>query len=107
MSFHPELFQVYASAQVRQPAYGATMQICDAGHIIAFRRERTIVTEVTASRQQALPQKKRFLDRRLRGSRDETFLFDRGVRYSASYQLERLDPGVFLTVHEEALKDSP
>ena len=104
-SVHPELFQVYASAHVWQPAYGATIQICDAGHIIAFRRDRTIVTEVTASRQQALPQRKRFLDRRLRGSRDENFLFDGGVRYSASYQLERLDPEVFLTVHEELLKD--
>jgi hypothetical protein len=73
--------------------------------IISFHHQRATVTEVTATRQQSLPQKKRFLDRRLRGSRDESFLFDGGVRDSASYQLERLDPEVFLNAHEELLRD--
>jgi len=104
-SVHPELFEVFAHAHVWQAAYNATLRICDAGHTISFRYRRMEITELTATRQQALPQKKRFLDRRLRGSRDESFQFDNGLRYSASYQLERLDREVFLNAHEELLLD--
>lgn len=104
-SVHPELLQVFAQAEITQCAYVATIRICDAGHTISFRHDHATVTEVTATRQQSLPQKKRFLDKRLRGSRDESFRFDGGVNYNASYQLERLDSAVFLNFHEELLFD--
>ena len=86
-------------------AYAAGIRICDAGHIIAFRYDDHTVTEVTASRDQLLPQKKRCLEKSLRGCRDESMRFDGGLRYCVSYQLERLDPGVFLNFHEELLSD--
>lgn len=104
-SVHPELFQVFAQAQIWQSGYVATLRICDAGHTVSFRYGHTTITEVTATRQQALPLKKRFLDKRLRGSRDESFQFDGGVNYNASYQLERLDPAVFMNAHEELISD--
>lgn len=104
-SVHPELFQIFAQAQIWQSGYVATVRICDAGHTLSFRYDQTTITEVTATRQQALPEKKRFLDKRLRGSRDESFQFEGGVNYSASYQLERLDPSVYMNVHEELIAD--
>lgn len=104
-SVHPELFRVFAETDVCQDAYSAGIRICDAGHIIAFRYEVHTVTEVTASRDQLLPQKKRCLEKSLRGCRDESMRFDGGLRYCVSYQLERLEPGVFLNFHEELLSD--
>lgn len=104
-SVHPELFQVYSETEVGQNDFQAVLRICDAGHTVGFRREETVITEVTATREQALPQKKRLFAKRLRGNRDESFRFENGLRYHVSYQLEQLDPEVFLNFHEELLVD--
>lgn len=104
-SVHPELFYVFAEKELWRDAYRAVIRICDAGHIVDFRYDNTTVTEVTATRQQSLPQKKRFLDKRLRGSRDESFRFENGLQYQVSYQLEQLDPEVYINFHEELLLD--
>ena len=105
-SVHPELFQVYADLQVWQEEYTADIRICDAGHTIDFHRNGQCVTEVTATGKQPLPQRKRFLDRRLRGSRDESFRLEGGLKYHVSYQLEQLDPEVYPEIHEELLVDT-
>lgn len=102
---HPELFQVYAEMQVWQEAFSAEIRICDAGHTVGFRHNGNFITEVTASGEQPLPQRKRFLKKRLRGHRDESFHFEDGLRYHVSYQLEQVDPEVFLNIHEELLID--
>jgi hypothetical protein len=104
-SVHPELFRVFAETELSQDLYAACIRICDAGHIIEFRYEGHTVTEVTASRDQLLPQKKRCLEKSLRGCRDESMRFDSGMRYCVSYQLERMEAGVFLNFHEELLSD--
>lgn len=104
-SVHPELFHVFAETEVCQGAYAAVLRICDAGHIISFRYDSHTVTEITASRDQLLPQKKRSLEKSLRGCRDESMQFEAGLRYSVSFQMERLNPTVFLNFHEELLAD--
>jgi hypothetical protein len=104
-SVHPELFRVFAETDVWQSTYSARLRICDAGHTISFHYNGRTVTELTASRDQLLPQKKRFLEKSLRGCRDETVPFDGGLRYTVSYQMERLDAGIFLNFHEELLSD--
>jgi hypothetical protein len=104
-SVHPELVHVFAETDVWQESYLARLRICDAGHTISFRYDGRTVTELTATRDQLLPQKKRFLEKSLRGCRDESVPFDGGLRYSVSYQMERLDPIVFLNMHEELLAD--
>ncbi len=104
-TLHPELFEVYAAAEVVQDDYAATMQICNAGHLISFRAKGQTITEVTTTRQHPLPQRKRYLQKRLRGCRDETVQFESGTVYHVSYQLEQLDPEVFLNFHEELLID--
>ena len=104
-SLHPELFEVFAESQIDQDDYSAVIQICKAGHVVSFRTHGQTISEVTTTRVQPLPQRKRFLEKRLRGSRDEFVSFDFGVGYHVSYQLEQLDPEVFLNFHEELLID--
>ena len=91
-SIHPELFKIYNEVSIEQDGFRAVVRICDAGHMVEFHRNDHIVTEVATSDRQPLPRKKRFLEKRLRGNRDESFRFELGLRYQASYQLERLDP---------------
>jgi hypothetical protein len=104
-SVHPELFQVYAESQLWQNSYSAQLQICDAGHVVAFCYGDSTIFEVTATQEQLLPKKKRLLEKRLRGHRDDALRFENGLRYQVSYQLEQLDPDVFVSLHEELLAD--
>ncbi|HEV8004141.1 MAG TPA: DUF2617 family protein [Planctomycetaceae bacterium] len=104
-SVHPELFRIFAETEITQEGWSATLRICDTGHTINFRYQGHTVTELTASRDQLLPQKKRFLEKSLRGCRDEAVRFEGGLRYSLSYHMERLEPNVFLNFHEELSGD--
>jgi len=104
-SVHPELFRIFAETEICQDPYSAGLRICDAGHLINFRYNGHTVTEVTVSRDQLLPQKKRCLEKSLRGCRDESMRFEGGLCYCVSYQLERLEATVFLNFHEELLSD--
>jgi len=104
-SVHPELMTVHAETTIWQDDYSATISIADDGHVLSFRCRGETVTEVTAARTHPLPQRRQFLEKRIRGSRDEALRFDNGVRYQVSYQVEQLDLEVFLNVHEELTLD--
>jgi hypothetical protein len=104
-SVHPELFRIFAETEIAQNGYSATLRICDTGHSIDFRYNGHTLTELTASRDQLLPQKKRLLEKSLRGCRDECVHFDGGLKYSLSYQMERLEPTVFVDFHQELVAD--
>ncbi|MEX2285770.1 MAG: DUF2617 family protein [Planctomycetaceae bacterium] len=104
-SIHPELLRMYAETRASQPAYCAVIRICDAGHWVEMRLEDQTVTEITSARRQPLPQQKRLLERRLCGQHDESITFPSGLHYQVSYQLEQLDPEVFLNFNEELLAD--
>lgn len=104
-SVHPELFQVHAQSEIEQADYSVAIQICDAGHVIAFRHGAQIVSELTATRKQPLPQQKKILEKRIRGCRDESLRLEPGIAYHSSYQLEQLDSEVFLALNDELLLD--
>src|SRR5262249_22723402 len=48
-SVHPELFEVFAQATVRQDYYTASLLICDAGHVVVFHHNNRTICEVTTS----------------------------------------------------------
>ena len=105
-SVHPELFDVYAETILQKDQYTAVVRICEAGHTVEFRGGRNVLTEVATTVQQPLPQQRRLLEKKLRGQREESVEFNGGLRYQVSYQLEQLDPEVFLNFNEELLIDS-
>lgn len=104
-SLHPELFDVQCHQSIRQADYSAKVAICDAGHVVEFRRGEMTLTEVLARRDQPLPERKRLFNRRIKGTRDETYELESGAKYHLSFQVERLPPDVFLNLHEELLLD--
>ena len=87
------------------PCFRAVARICESGHVLTLEYRDQVITEVTTSRHRTLPERKRVLDYRLRGNRDHTFAFDHGVKYHASFQLERLNRDVFASLHDELLSD--
>lgn len=105
-SVHPELLSTYAETLVQQDAYSVQMQICDAGHVISFRHKGQTLCEVAASHETPLPHHRQVISRRLRGHRNESVEHDGGILYHVSFQVEQLEPEVFLQYHEELLVDA-
>lgn len=105
-TLHPELFTIHGETVINQEQFTAIIRICDTGHVVSFQSPGQTITELLATRKQPLPRRKRFVDKRLRGHCEESHKFDSGVEFHFSYQLEQLDPEIYLNLHEELLIDS-
>ncbi|MSR58398.1 MAG: DUF2617 family protein [Planctomycetaceae bacterium] len=103
---HPELLDVYAETTLQHEAYAADLRICDAGHAISFRHQGQTLCEVATSLESPLPHHRQVIARRLRGHRNESVEHDGGILYHVSFQVETLEPEVFLEYHEELLLDA-
>lgn len=100
-SVHPELFEIYERTSVVQDGFQARLAICEAGHLLELRTPQQTLCEIVAPRGQSLPHRERLFDKKLRGSRDESLWLPGGIGYQLSFQVERLDPEVYLQLHEE------
>jgi hypothetical protein len=104
-ALHPELFEVHAARCVERGGYQATINITSAGHVVAWRYQGITLTEVAASAQHPLPQKRRLLSYLLKGERNDRVECRGGVRYQMSFQLEAVDPQLFWTFKPELALD--
>ena len=103
---HPELFEVYHSRTVQRGNYEAKIDITSAGHVVTWRYGGLTLTEVAASAQHPLPEKRRLLSYCLRGQRSDRVECRGGVRYEMSFQLEPVEPEVFWTFQQELAADA-
>ncbi len=103
---HPELFNTRAQSEIHHEAYSARLQVCDTGHVITFRRDKNLICEVATSRESPLPLRKKLYGQKLKGHKQESICFESGLEYHISFQLEQLEPEVFLHFHQELFIDS-
>ncbi|MBM4003009.1 MAG: DUF2617 family protein [Planctomycetes bacterium] len=104
-SLHPELFDIHRSRTVERGGYQARFDITSAGHVVTFRFQGLTLTEVAASAQHPLPQKRRIVSYKLRGQCDDRVDCRGGLRYQFNFQLEPVSPEVFWTFQEELAID--
>lgn len=104
-SVHPELFEMFAESVVERDGFRACLRICEAGHTLSVKYRDETITELTTSSSTLLPTRKRVLEHKLRGCRDQSHRFENGVQFHTSFQLERLDTEVFRSFHEELVED--
>jgi hypothetical protein len=90
---------------VQREDYELSVQITRTGHVISWETKDVFLTEVAAAADQELPESRRLLSYRMRGEHCGTLPCQRGVQYQMSFQVETLQPEVFLHVHEEILAD--
>ncbi len=102
---HPELFDILAVRKTRFEDYQLTVQITRTGHVISWDNPNVHLTEVTAASGQTLPRGRRLLHHRLRQEQCGRLPCAHGIRYEMSFQVEALPPELFVTVHEEILRD--
>lgn len=104
-SLHPELFKVYQTRKVERGGYEAKVEITSAGHLITWSYQGITLTEVAASAQHPLPQRRRLMSYKLRGQRSDQLEARGGVRYQMNFQLEPVLPEVFWTFQQELASD--
>ena len=101
---HPEFFDILAVRRIERPDYEVTIHITRTGHFIIWKNADRLLTEL-ADVDQSFPEDRRPLSYRLRGEHAATVACGGGVTYQMNFQVERLEPEIFLHVHEEILAD--
>ena len=102
---HPELFEVHRCRTIKRGDYEAKIDITSAGHVVTWRYGGLTLTEVAASAQHPLPERRRLLSYRLKGQRSDAVECRGGVCYQVSFQLEPVEPEVFWTFQQELVDD--
>lgn len=104
-SIHPELFESSCQSSISFGGRRARLRLGRSGHLLEFQTEDAIITEVAATKHEALPEHGRVVDRRFIGYR--THMIDLPtVRYHCSYQLEHVPLDVYLQLHREFEMDA-
>jgi len=98
---HPELFEIHQSQTIQRGDYHATVQITSAGHLVTWRYQGIILTEVAAAANHPLPQKRRLMSYRLKGDRSDRLECRGGVRYEMNFSLEPANREKFLAYQKE------
>ena len=98
---HPELFECHGSRTVRRSEYEAKIDITSAGHVVTWRKDGMVLTEVCAAAHHPLPQKRRLISYPLRGERYDRLDCRGGVSYEMEFELETAPPEVFWNYQQE------
>ncbi len=98
---HPELFEIRSTRSIDRGTYSAVVSITTAGHLVTWRKDGLILTEVATSATQPLPQKRRLLSHRINGERSDRMECRGGATYQTCLQLETVDDEVFWSFQQE------
>ena len=100
-SLHPELFAIYQTRTIERGDYQATVSITNAGHVVQWRHQGMILTEVAAAAHHPLPQRRRLMAHRLRGKQSDGLKCRGGIHYRTEFSLEPADTKKFTTYQQE------
>lgn len=105
-SVHPELFQIYTTRRIERDRFSAQIDVTSSGHLVMFKTDQRVFTEVATSAHQELPQRRRLLATRINDQFQDRIECEGGVIYEYQYHLERLSPETFGHL-QHAFSDSP
>lgn len=100
-SLHPELFEVHNARIVERGGYRATVQITTAGHVITWQYQGIILTEVAAAANHPLPERRRLMSHRLKGSASDELECRGGISYKTQFSLEPVEKEAFWAYQKE------
>lgn len=98
---HPELFERHCGLLVGNSKMKLDIRLNASGHVLILQTDSDWITEVIADQGDGLPEHRRIVESRLRGSRNESITFDSGLHYDLSCQVELLHMDIFLRMDEE------
>jgi hypothetical protein len=87
-SIHPELFDIYETRTFQRGKYEASVRITSTGHLVTWKVGDLLLTEVATSAHLEMPEKRRLMSHRIRGSREDRLECHGGITYETSFSLE-------------------
>ena len=100
-SLHPELFEVHNSRLIKRAGYRANVQITTAGHVITWQYQGITLTEVAAAANHPLPERRRLMSHRLKGTASDSVECRGGITYQTTFSLEPVDREAFWAYQKE------
>lgn len=100
-SLHPELFEIHQTRHIERGRYTATVQITNAGHVVCWQYGNMTLTEVAASAQHPLPQRRRLMSHRLKGACVDQLECRGGINYQVQFSLEPVEKEAFWAYQQE------
>jgi hypothetical protein len=98
---HPELFECHRRRRIERSNYTADVQITSAGHVITWQHQGLTLTEVAAAANHPLPEKRRLMSHRLKGTERDRIECRGGVTYEVEFALEPVESETFWTYQKE------
>lgn len=98
---HPEFLSTLAWRQVRHDAYRVSVRITPTGHALTWSDGHTHLTEVTATRDQELPERGGRFTQRFQGEQARQCEIAKGLRYWINLQVECLPCELFQHYQQE------
>jgi len=100
-TLHPELFEVHSTRVVERAGYRATVQITTAGHVITWQYQGLTLTEVAAAANHPLPERRRLMAHRLKGTTSDELECRGGIVYKTAFSLEPVEKEAFWAYQKE------
>lgn len=92
---HPELFEIYATRTVEREHFKFQLHITSAGHLITWRYQGFTFSEVAASAQHPLPERRRLMNQSVKRSFHDQVRGRAGVHYRVKCEIEQATPEMF------------
>ncbi len=98
---HPELFRTLAERSLERDGYRAKVAITDSGHVFTFTCGHVVLTEVSASSRNPLPQRRCLSRRPLSQEHRERIDYREGIIYETHFRSESATAANFLDLQHQ------
>ncbi len=98
---HPELFQIYASRQLKTEKYEALIWVTGCTHVVSVFVGDVCLSEVVSTPGQMLPSRGLIERFQFRGPRTHKCTLSRGISYMTDFQVEKMSPNLYRQSHTD------
>lgn len=92
---HPELFQIYASREIKTENYQALLWVTGCTHVISVFCGKECLTEVISAPNQMLPSRGLMERFQFRGPRTHKCTVGRGISYMMDHQVDKMTTSLY------------
>jgi len=92
---HPELFQIYASREIKTERYQSLIWVTGCTHVITLFYGNECLSEVISPPNQLLPSRGLLERFQFRGPRTHKCTLSRGISYMMDHQIEKMTPTLY------------
>ncbi|MEM7783509.1 MAG: DUF2617 family protein [Planctomycetota bacterium] len=100
-NLHPELFEVCANRRIERTHYQLELNITPDGHLIVFRHDGIILSEVCSALHHPLPESENIFSRAIGNHFDNDIICDGKVSYRTEVAMEKVPTKMFVSIQQQ------